>query len=233
MPTPAACKPIESEIENLRSELVGAQDEMKQAVGGSQKAAVAQRIKAVLHALKIKRAEFNSCLVKNGVVVPTPLSATFNASYVVCTSTEGQAAGPHRGSIVLPVQFSADRTGVMITSFPDIATDTYDTGLLGMNITTVRQAGGGFGGYDSATGDMLVRIKLLFDQSIDIPIVEEDSTVSFSLSTTAKTTLCNLAGSPLDSAGKVALAGEAPFVGGFLEGKTCALGIAGTIDPHP
>jgi hypothetical protein len=77
-----------------------------------------------------------------------------------------------------------------------------------MNTTTVSLQSGGNGPYNA--GSMAISLVLFFDHSIDLPIIEEDSTLPLRLTTDPP------GGSVVDAAGNVVLAGTGTFQGGFL-----------------
>jgi hypothetical protein len=87
------------------------------------------------------------------------------------------------------------------------------------------------GGYDAGSGRVAVPVTLGFDQSLDVPVVDEDAELTVELSTDAP------GGARLDASGHVALAGEGKFRGrggmNPLEGKPCRIVISGTFDPRP
>jgi hypothetical protein len=150
------------------------------------------------------------------------LEATFTGTATV-TTTYAQAPGPYVEPIQIGLRFDDARTAVEITSFPTIKTEPFQTPF-GMNTTTITKIGGGSGTYNS--GALTMPLTLRFDHSVNLPFVEEDSTQDVVLST-------NPPGAPVDSAGKVTLAGSAPFKGGILGGSTGSLTIEGTIAPVP
>jgi hypothetical protein len=224
MTIPTTCQPIAQEIEDLRAERTDLQLELQQAPTG-QKAALATRIKALNRRIRVLEDRLADCLrdTPPPPPPPPPLEAVFTGTATI-TTTNASAPGPFTASVNLGVIFNAARTFVGITSFPPIATTPFPTPV-GDNVTTVTRSGGGSGSY--AAGTIVLPLALHFDQSIDLPFLEEDSNLAVVLSTAGP------GGSPVDGNGSVKLLGTGVFNGGFLGGSTGTITIVGTISPVP
>ena len=120
--------------------------------------------------------------------------------------------------------FDAPRTSVAVANFVPIVSLPFQTPL-GMNTTTVSLQSGGNGPYNA--GSMAISLVLFFDHSIDLPIIEEDSTLPLRLTTDPP------GGSVVDAAGNVALAGTGTFQGGYLDGSTADVTLTGQLTRHP
>jgi hypothetical protein len=138
-------------------------------------------------------------------------------------------AGPKTALAEMDMVFNAARTSVAVENFKEIVSPPFQT-KLGMNTTTVSLKSGGNGTYKAGTGSMTISLFLFFDQSVDVPIIDEDSTLPLTLTTNPP------GGSVVDAAGNVKLAGTGTFEGGFLgplNGKTADVTLTGRITPHP
>jgi hypothetical protein len=223
MAIPDTCQPLADEIAELEQERNDLQAELQQAPTG-QKASLATRIKALNRRIATLEDQFTECL-RNAPPAPEPLpplAATF-AGTATITTTNASAPGPFAAPITLALILDGARTFIAITTFAPISTVPFSTPF-GSNVTTVSKTGGGQGSY--ANGAIVMPLTLHFDQSLDLPIVDEDSDLALVLRTDPP-------GSPVDAAGAVSLAGSGTFSGGFLGGATGTLTIAGTISPVP
>ena len=156
----------------------------------------------------------------NGTQAAFEATLTGNATI---TTTYAQAPGPYTESIQIGLTFNDSRTAVHVTSFPLIKTEPFATPF-GTNVTTITKTDGGSGTY--AAGAMSMPLTLRFDHSIDLPFLQEDSTLDLALSTDPP-------GAPVDAAGTVKLVGSGNFQGGILGGSTGTLTIEGSISPVP
>jgi len=148
-----------------------------------------------------------------------PIDAIFTGNSEL-TTTYPSAPGPYYNDLRFKIRINGDRTVITLTDFPAIGT-SFDTPL-GTNTTVITRTGGGTGRY--AAGTIVIPIALHFDQSIDVPGLEEDSDLSLELSTDPP-------GSPLrpEPFGNVTLVGSGQFIGGILGGYTGTLTIRGVI----
>jgi hypothetical protein len=215
------CKELADMIEALEQERSDLQQELQSAAPG-QKAGLVAQIKALNRQIAAAHDQLVDCLGPPPPPPPPPLLATFTGTATI-TTTNGSAPGPFTAGVQLGLLFDAARTSVLITSFPLIATQPFSTPF-GDNVTTVSKTGGGFGSY--ANGNIVMPLTLHFDQSLDLPVFEEDSDLTLGVST-------NPPGSPVDATGGVTLAGSGVFQRGFLGGATGTLSISGTISPVP
>ncbi len=150
------------------------------------------------------------------------LEATFTGKATITTDF-GPAQGPFVADIKVELKFTGSK--VVVTSFPPIHTRTFATPA-GPNKTTVTKIGGGNGDYTNSTGKIVLPMTLKFDHSADLPLVEEDSTLSLTLRTSEP-------GSPVEPDGDVTLVGSGTFSGGVLGGSHGTLKIKGRITPSP
>jgi len=222
MPIPAACQGIADEIAGLEAERTDLQLELQQAPT-NQKAGLARQIKAINGKLLVARNQLVDCLATQpkDPPPPPPLEAQLAAT-VTLTTTKPEAPGPYQMPVVIGVILNGARTFISLTSFPDVAT-SFDTPV-GRNTTTVSRSSGGSGSYSG--GEINIPVTLHFDQSIDLPFIDEDSDLPLVLSTSAP-------GSPVDAGGQVSLVGTGAFVGGFLAGANGTISIDGRFTPAP
>lgn len=162
------------------------------------------------------------------VVEASPLETTFEGTAVV--SIPDQDVKEDR-AIELGIRFDVSRQHVKITSFPAITTESFDTPF-GSTRSTVTLASGGEGTFDPASGSLEIDVTLEFDQSLDVPLINEDVRARLALSTAQP-------GAALDrESGQVSLAASATFdsVGGGvnpLAGLDVNVVIKGVFDPVP
>jgi hypothetical protein len=146
------------------------------------------------------------------------------AAITINNPPPGVPAGANVAPAEMDMVFNA--TSVAVANFVPIVSQPFQTSL-GMNTTTVSLQSGGNGRYNA--GSMEIPVVLFFDQSIDLPIIEEDSTLPLRLTT-------NPPGSVVDAAGNVVLAGTGEFQGGLLNplnGMTADVRLTGKITPPP
>jgi hypothetical protein len=223
MALPPECQAIQDNIEGLEQERRSEQEELQQAAPG-QKPSIIQRIRAINRQIVALEDQLAQCIATTPPPPPPPppLSATFTGTASI-TTTFSQAPGPFTQSVQFGLFFDGFRTFISITGFPAITTAPFSTPF-GSNTTTVTKIGGGSGSY--ASGNIVMPITLRFDQSLDLPFFEEDSTLGLVLTT-------NSPGSPVNAGGNVSLVGSGTFQDGVLGGSTGNLTIAGTISPVP
>jgi hypothetical protein len=121
---------------------------------------------------------------------------------------------------------------VTVQSFPSFVSSSFATPG-GANTTTVSLNGTAAGRYYRGNGGLELNVPLLFDQSVDVFWMTEDSTLPIYLST-------NTIGTPFGDArayelagnGSVQLVGQATFVDGVLGGSTAMLGLSGTFTAY-
>jgi hypothetical protein len=127
--------------------------------------------------------------------------------------------------IELGVRFSADRRNVAVTSFPAITTKRFSTPFGGSQ-STITLVGGGQGSLDPQSGQIQLPVTLHFDQSLDVPLIQEDADVALALTTSGDGARVL----DLDS-GQVALRAESKFQGrggiNPLNRKSCRVTITG------
>jgi hypothetical protein len=152
-----------------------------------------------------------------------PLEATFVANATLEIPSLNVTQHKH---LRIGVRFSADRRSVKVTSFPAFTTRTFDTPF-GKSRTTVSLKSGGSGSFDPQTGRMELPVTLHLDQSLDVPLVEEDADLVLVLSTTGERGAAVPSGA---SDAKLSLAATSRFVGGGLNPlrrKACNVTISG------
>jgi hypothetical protein len=223
MSVPPQCVELANAIESLVQERRDLQEELQSAAPGQKPGLVAQ-IRALNRQIAAASDALADCIANSPPPPPPPppLAATFTGTATI-TTTNSSAPGPFTAAVQLGLLFDGNRTSVLITSFPPIATQPFSTPF-GNNVTTVTKTGGGLGSY--ANGSIVMPLTLHFDQSLDLPFFEEDSDLSLGVST-------NPPGSPVAANGGVTLAGSGVFQRGFLGGATGTLSISGTISPAP
>lgn len=133
-------------------------------------------------------------------------------------------------NVNLGIRFNAARDSVQITEFPPIVTKRFKTPF-GSSKSTVTLASSSPGRYDRSTGHIVIPVKLAFDQSLDVPVVDEDAGLEVELKTDAE------GGSAVDVAGQVTLVADGAFRGkgnvNPLNRKTCRVVIRGALAPAP
>jgi hypothetical protein len=158
----------------------------------------------------------------------SPLETTFKGTAVV--SIPEQDVNEDR-AVTLGIRFDVSRREVTITSFPAIETESFDTPF-GSTRSTVTLASGGAGTFDPDSGSLEIPVTLQFDQSLDVPLINEDVRATFALSTQQP-------GAALDrETGTVSLAAESTFqgIGGGvnpLDGLDVTVVISGALNPVP
>jgi hypothetical protein len=220
MPIPAACQGIQDEIDSLRQERNGLQEDLEHAPP-SENPALPRLIRRIDLQLGGLGEQLDDCIASQPAEPPplAPIDAIFTGTSEL-TTTYASALGPYYNEIRFKVLINGERTVIIITQFPAIST-SFDTPL-GANTTVVTRTGGGTGSYNA--GAIVIPISLHFDHSIDLPLYEEDSDLNLTLSTDPP-------GSPLtpEPFGNVKLAGSGQFIGGILDGETGTLTVHGTI----
>lgn len=133
--------------------------------------------------------------------------------------------------VTIDLRFSTDRSQVEITAFPSVVTEPFDTPF-GTTTSTVSLAGSSAGEWLSEQGILRLPVTLHFDQSLDLPIIEEDGNLSVTLSSEAE------AGQLLDaSSGEVTLSGSGRFDGvgstNPIDGQSAQVIVTGRLTPTP
>lgn len=153
-----------------------------------------------------------------------PLDATFVG---VATMQIPSLKVTQSKQLRIGVRFSADRRRVKVTAFPAFTTHSFQTPF-GKSQTTVSLKSGGSGTFDPETGKLELHVTLHLDQSLDVPLVQEDADVVLTLSTDGE------GGRAIGQDGdlaQVGLAASSRFVteGGLnpLNKKTCRVTIQG------
>jgi hypothetical protein len=132
--------------------------------------------------------------------------------------------------IRIGLRFNVD-SSVVITSFPAVVTERFDTPF-GPTTSTISLPSSGVGELRRADGVLRLPVVLRFDQSLDLPIIAEDGTLSLELSSE------NSGGQLLDQAnGEVSLSAEGRFQGDGstnpLDGQSCQVIVSGRLTPVP
>lgn len=162
-----------------------------------------------------------------------PSDLPLDATFVGVASMEIPSLGvTQKKHLRIGVRFSADRRRVKVTAFPAFTTHAFQTPF-GKSKTTVSLKSGGSGSFDPQTGKLELHVTLHLDQSLDVPIVQEDADVVLTLSSEGEHGHGIAAG---DASAKLGLAASSRFVtgGGLnpLQGKTCHVAIRGAF-PFP
>jgi hypothetical protein len=135
-------------------------------------------------------------------------------------------------TISLGIRFSVDRRRVEISSFPPIQTESFDTPF-GSTRSTVTLDSSSTGEFDPDSGRLVIPVTLEFDQSLDVPLINEDARAAFELSTEAQ------GGAAFDrETSDLTLAAQSTFegIGGGinpLDGLEVHVAISGALDPAP
>jgi hypothetical protein len=133
--------------------------------------------------------------------------------------------------VTLDLRFSADRSQVEITAFPSVVTKPFDTPF-GETTSTVSLLRSSTGELLREQGILRLPVTLHFDQSLDLPILEEDGDLTVTLSSDAE------GGQLLDAAsGEVSLSGSGRLDGvgstNPLDGQTAQIIVSGKLTPTP
>jgi hypothetical protein len=163
------------------------------------------------------------------VVEASPLESRFRGTAAL--SIPDQDVEDDR-DIELAIRFDVSRRQVSLTSFPAITTDPFDTPF-GSSRSTVTLVSSAQGRFDPESGSLQIPVTLQFDQSLDVPLINEDARASFDLSTSG------LGGAAFErESGSLALGDSASFqgIGGGinpLDGLEVRVVIDGVLDPSP
>ena len=150
-----------------------------------------------------------------------PLELTF---YGIATLQIPSVDVVQQRALQIGVRFSRDHKRVRVVSFPAFTTAGFDTPF-GRSTTTVSLTTGGTGSFDPDTGRMALQVTLHFDQSLDVPLLEEDADVTLQLSTDGVRPLTQgpmFAEAGLSAEAQLQTRGLNP-----LAGKRCQVSIAG------
>ncbi len=244
MSIPEACKPLADEVDSL-GHLIKSLQEERQNAAFLHKLVLWIRIQVANRKLKVKDRELEQCVADSSTEqAKDSFEVTFSGTVTIEIDHSNAALRrPRTLPITFALQFSADRRQVRLPRFPAIETAEFDTPY-GRNRTTGWRIGRKVEGtYDPASGQMEVPISFLFDHSLDVPFIEEDSEISFTGENALTTGEARSPsgvfvrhGSPLDRATReISLVGASVFVGGdkVLGGCDCSLQIAGTLSQLP
>src|ERR1700694_433505 len=232
MNVPAPCQTAAHDVETIQSQLQDLQDELVNAVG-SKRVPVDQQIHRANAQLTLAQNALNSCVEQAHISLP--LEATFTGAFLVKT-TNARARGPFTGTLTMGCSFSADRTQVTLTRFPPISVGPIRVPVLGLDTVTATRTGGGSGSSTWGTGEMSMRIVLLFHHSLIIRFYPLDSTLSLLMDTgrhTSPSGALRARGFPMDAQGMVTFAGAGVFSRGYLAGDEASIVLAGQIHPIP
>ena len=151
-----------------------------------------------------------------------PLELTF---YGTATVTLPALNVVQQQTLQIGVRFSPDHRHLTVVELPSFTTKAFDTPF-GKNTTTVSLASGGRGSFDPKTGRVQLQVTLHFDQSLDVPLIQEDTDVSLTLTTDGKRQLTQgqyFAETELAGAGALVVKeGMSP-----LHGMSCKVSVAG------
>jgi len=239
---PKKCQSIADAIKALKL-TKQLEAELLRSVPPSGKSAVREIINMTNKKIGEKQRDLLKCIESYVPEPGDPLRTIFDATVIVEILHSNQnIRGPQIHEIKLVIIFSGDREVVKIANFPEIKTEEYDTPL-GKGSTTVTHRGQFLNGtFDLSSGHMDIPLKLYFDQSIDIPFVDEDSEIDFidehSITTrevSAESEEKILTGSPLNrETSEMTLVGVAEFKGGYpLGDHECCITIKGTLRDLP
>ena len=150
-----------------------------------------------------------------------PLELTF---YGTATVALPAVSVVQRQALQIAVRFSPDHRRVSVVAFPSFTTTTFNTPF-GKNTTTVSLKSGGQGSFDPVTGRVSLQVTLHFDQSLDVPLIEEDTDVALDLTTDGKRPLEQgqyFAEAELAGESRLKAQGVSP-----LDGMACQVSVAG------
>jgi hypothetical protein len=158
-----------------------------------------------------------------------PLDVTFDGEALVEIPDQDVSEG---GELELGVRFSVDRRHVVVVSFPPITTEPFDTPF-GSSRSTVSMVEGGRGTFEPESGRLQLPLTMRFDQSLDVPLVNEDVTARLPLSTEG-----HRGHALAPDSGDIALGAVSTFdgIGGGinpLDGLEVRVSIAGSLNPRP
>jgi hypothetical protein len=108
-----------------------------------------------------------------------PLELTF---YGVATVALPALNVVQKQALQIGVRFSTDHRRVTIIDFPKFTTKPFSTPF-GTNQTTVSLASARPGTFDPNTGRVELQVTLHLDQSLDVPLVQEDTDLTITLTT--------------------------------------------------
>jgi hypothetical protein len=108
-----------------------------------------------------------------------PLELTFYGAATVSLPALGVV---QKQALQIGVRFSPDHRRVTVIDFPKFTTKAFSTPF-GTNQTTVSLASARGGSFDPKTGRVELQVTLHLDQSLDVPLIEEDSDVTLTLTT--------------------------------------------------
>jgi hypothetical protein len=133
--------------------------------------------------------------------------------------------------INIGLRFSVDRTRVDITSFPTVVTEPFDTPF-GETTSEISLPSSSTGELRRDDGLLSLPVTLHFDQSLNIPLIDEDGSLGVELRSDSP------GGQLLDSTtGDVALVGSGRFDGDGatnpLDGQACTISVSGRLTPVP
>ena len=151
-----------------------------------------------------------------------PLELTFHGTATVRIAALNVE---QRQTLQIGVRFSTDHRLIRVIDFPTFTTKEFGTPF-GRNRTTVSLASGGTGSFDPSTGRVALQVKLHLDQSLDVPLIQEDMDVTLNLTTDGARPLAQgqyFAETELTGAGPLqARQGVSP-----LAGMACSVSVSG------
>jgi hypothetical protein len=254
-PISPECQPLADEVEGLVATKRSFQEELGTA-SPTVKPFLVRTIRELNVEIAEKQGELRACMEDHPVDVPEPLTTSLEGTVTVeIDHGDDRIRGPHSVGFTsgsdpptLRLRFDGDRTTVKVVEMTPVETEPFDTPA-GSNTTTVRRVvneGRTVGSYDDATGHIDLPLDLHFDNSVDVPFVEEDAPVNFDLTTrrvenpVGSYEHVTLEGRPVDDDGAFAVVGESTFVdtsGTFsmtiLGGRDVALVAEGRLSDVP
>jgi len=222
-----ACEQLMNEIEDLEIEKRDYQALLHEAAPGN-KAGIVAIINKINENLQQVKKKLEACVTGVGL---QNITATLSGT-VTLTTTDDKASEPFTEQVKIKLFFFNARQNVQINEFQPIVTKPFDTPY-GKNFTTITNdlLGNNSGTSNPKNGELWLNCTLKFDHKIDVPILEEDSTLNIAL-TTGK--VGSMQGSPINQVnGAVKLVGSGTFKGGYLKGEVGNIVISGKINPIP
>lgn len=164
-----------------------------------------------------------------GGTTAQPLDAIFACQFAFTSSHIIFGGATGYGNDLMPLHFSADRSGVEITEFDEIRIGPYPWNFLfvdGSVTFSVTKKSGGSGSYKPATGEMAIALSLNITPVDTIfPLLGSDLYILLSTG--------HSDGKPMNVNGDVTLAAEGVLNGGFLFGASAKVVLSGRVAPHP
>lgn len=224
-----ACESIVAEITILTADRDALYEELQASVGMG-KARIVSEIRELNNRIFLKRRELEICKIQNPDPFPTLITDLVGSATMTIRDIPGASDMTFSSGFIASVTFDPQRRYVRINSVEPIRTAPYMIPS-GTNITTVTLRNPTQGSYDKSARHINITLPLFFDQSFDIILYEEDSSIDYSLSTSGN--INGSEGRPIDQNGNLVLVGSGRFTGGYLNDKDSELTITAQLANMP